>query len=115
MLPQAIELLERKQVEQGLVKAWTFWHGSQGDLVEAARSLSAFLSTSGSQALYDPDDPGDRVVHYTQALLRALLDAQVAVPLFDERRSLPPHLAGTLLAHYLNSYEQSRGGEGGAK
>jgi hypothetical protein len=115
MLPHAIELLERKQLEQGLVEAWTFWHGGQGDLVEAARSLSAFLSTSSSQALYDPDDPSDRVVHYTQALLCALLDAKVAVPLFDEQRPLPSHLADTLLAQHVNSYERLRGGEGRAR
>jgi len=108
MLPKAVELLERKQIEQGLVEAWTFWHGGQGDPVEAAKSLSAFLCTSGSQAIYDPDDREDRVVRYTQALLRALLGAQVAVPLFDDQRPLPLYLAGTLLAGYLSDYERVR-------
>jgi hypothetical protein len=102
MLSEALELLERKQVEQGLVEAWTFWHGGQGDLVEAAKSLSAFLCASGSQVIYDPDDPDDRVVRYAQALLRALLGSQVAVPLFDDQRPMPLHLADTLLARYLS-------------
>jgi hypothetical protein len=112
MLSEAIELLERKQVELGLVEAWTLWHGGQGEPVEAAKSLSAFLCTSGSQALYDPDDPDDRLVRYTQALLRALLDAQVAVPLFDDQRPLPLYLAGTLLARYLYDYERVRAARG---
>jgi hypothetical protein len=107
-LSKAIELLERKQVEQGLVKAWTFWHGGQGDPVGAAKSLSAFLCTSGAQALYDPDDPDDRLVRYTQDLLRALLEAQVAVPLFDEQHPMPLYLADTLLAHYMSEYERFR-------
>lgn len=111
-LPEAIELLERKQVEQGLVEAWTFWHGGQGDPVEAARSLSAFLGASGAQSLYDPDDPGDRVVRYTQALLRALLEAGAAVPLFDDRQPLPLYLADTLLARYLSEYERFRAARG---
>lgn len=109
MLPGAIDLLEHKRVEQGLVEAWTFWHGGPGDPVEAARALSAFLCASGAQALFNPDDPGDPVVHYTQALLRALLDAGLSVPLFGEERPLPPYLADTLLAHHVNSYERARG------
>lgn len=112
MLSRAIELLERKQVEQGLVKVWTFWHDGQGDPVEAAKSLSAFLCTSGAQALYDPDDPDDRLVQYTQALLRALLEARIAVPLFDDRRPMPLYLAGTLLARYLSEYERFRAARG---
>ena len=112
-LSDSLHLLERKQVEQGLVEAWSYWHGGPGDPVEAARSLAAFLCAPGARALFDPDDPDDRVVHYAQALLRALLEAGLSVPLFNEERPLPPYLEGTLLAHHVNSYERFRGRGGG--
>jgi hypothetical protein len=107
-LSDVLDLLERKRVEQDLVKAWTYWHGGPGDLVEAAKALSAFLCASGSLALFDPDDPDDRVVLYAQLLLGALLDSELSIPLFGAQRSLPPHLSGTLLARYIDDYERSR-------
>ena len=64
--------------------------------------------TGDEMLLYDPDDPDDRVVRYTRAILRARLDARMAVPLFDDQRPMPVYLAGTLLAHYVSEYERFR-------